>query len=106
MALGTGTVMVTRGSQGVIAGRDRQSWQAGVYQNIKTLDPSGSGDAFAAGVIAAVLQGKDMPGVIRYASALGASANRALGTTDGVFKAQEAEQFILDNPLQVQTKSI
>lgn len=106
LALGADTVMVTRGSQGVLAGSDGQSWQTGVYHNIQTLDPSGSGDAFAAGVIAALLQGKDMPDVIRYASALGASANRALGTTDGVFTAQEAEQFILENPLQIRSQGI
>jgi sugar/nucleoside kinase (ribokinase family) len=65
------------------------------------LDPSGSGDAFAAGIITGALAGWDMPATLRYASALGASATRAIGTTDGVFTADEAEAFVAARTLEV-----
>jgi hypothetical protein len=43
-----------------------------------------------------------MPAIIRYASALGASAIRSLGTTDGVFTALEVDEFLTTHPLEVQ----
>ena len=74
--------------------------ECGVYR-LKTIDPSGSGDAFTAGVIMGGLRGWDVPRTLRYASALGASAVRAIGTTDGVFTAAEAEAFVAANPVDV-----
>ena len=94
------TVFITLGKRGVLAGRGKEYWQAGVYE-INQLDPSGSGDAFDAGVVLGALRGWDMPKMIRYASALGASAIRALGTTDGVFISAEAEKFISTQPLEI-----
>ncbi len=102
LAQGANTVFITRGKEGVLAGRGRECWQAGVYP-LDVLDPSGSGDAFDAGVVLGALNGWDLPTTIRYASALGASAIRALGTTDGVFTAAQAAEFIALHPLEVQS---
>ena len=101
---GAHTVVITRGRKGVIVGlRSREFWQAGVYEMPNGVDPSGCGDAFAAGLVTGVVKGWDAPTMIRYASALGASAMRALGTTDGVFTAAQAQEFITKNPLAVQS---
>jgi sugar/nucleoside kinase (ribokinase family) len=97
---GVGMVLLTQGKKGVIAGQAGQWWQSGIF-HMDMLDPSGSGDAFTAGIITGVLEGFDIPRMLRFASALGASAVRALGTTDGVFNRQEAEQFILTHPLDI-----
>jgi sugar/nucleoside kinase (ribokinase family) len=101
--MGANTVIITRGRQGVIAGRGREFWQAGIYDMPNGVDPSGCGDAFAAGLVTGIVRGQDLPSMIRYASALGASAIRALGTTDGVFTSDQAEEFIKTNPLAIQT---
>lgn len=98
---GANTVIVTRGRHGAMAARGQELWQAGIYE-MSVVDPSGCGDAFAAGVVTGVVNGWDMPSTIRYASALGASAVRALGTTDGVFAATEAQEFVAANYLDVQ----
>jgi sugar/nucleoside kinase (ribokinase family) len=98
---GANTVFITLGRKGVLAGRGKESWQAGIYEMIQ-VDPSGSGDAFDAGVITGILQGWDLPTTIRYASSLGASAIRALGTTDGVFTAEEAQLFLDTHRLEVE----
>jgi sugar/nucleoside kinase (ribokinase family) len=97
---GARTVVITRGKEGVIAGCDRQVWRCGAYP-AKVVDPSGSGDAFAAGVMAGIRRGMVLPDMLRYGSALGASATRAVGTTDGVFSADEADAFVAANPLPV-----
>jgi sugar/nucleoside kinase (ribokinase family) len=95
------TVFITQGKRGILAGRGHEYWQAGVYA-MNQVDPSGSGDAFDAGVVLGALRGWDIPQMIRYASALGASAIRALGTTDGVFTAAEADEFIRTHAFEVQ----
>ena len=59
-----------------------------------SVDPSGSGDAFAAGVITGILHRWDMSDILRYAAALGASATTAIGTTDGVFTASTAQSYL------------
>jgi sugar/nucleoside kinase (ribokinase family) len=101
-AHGARTVIITQGKAGAIAGHDGQYWRCGTYP-AKVVDPSGSGDAFGAGIITAIRRGHDLPGLLRYGSALGASATRAVGTTDGVFTAAEAEAFVAANPLPVTT---
>lgn len=97
---GAKTVIITRGSEGTLAAREGRIWRSGTYQ-MNVVDPSGSGDAFTSGVIRSLLAGFELPQMLRYASAVGASATRAAGTTDAVFTAQEAEAFIKDHPLTV-----
>ena len=69
----------------------------------EVVDPSGSGDAFAAGVVASIDRGLDLPATLRFASALGASAIRALGTTDGVFTSTEVDEFLASHSLGIST---
>jgi sugar/nucleoside kinase (ribokinase family) len=94
--------VITCGPHGSIAVCDGKRWKADSYR-VSAIDPSGSGDAFDAGFIAGILYKWDMPKTLRYAAALGASAVTAIGTTDGVFTAAEAEKFIGDNPLDVRS---
>jgi sugar/nucleoside kinase (ribokinase family) len=105
MRMGANTVFVTLGRKGVLAGRGRQCWRAGIYE-MEMVDPTGSGDAFASGVVLGALRGWDIPTTIRYASALGASAIHALGTTDGVFTAKQAEAFISSHALEIEVAEI
>ncbi len=97
---GVGTVIITRGAEGSLAARGRQRWHAAAYP-VVGIDPSGSGDAFAAGLIAGIVQGWEMPETLRYAAALGASATTAVGTTDGVYNARQVEAFVAQHPLRV-----
>lgn len=97
---GASTVIVTRGGRGSVAIRDGKAWSCGAYA-MDVVDPSGSGDAFTSGVIRSLLQGWDLPQTLRYASAVGASATRAAGTTDSVFAAADAEKFVAEHPLTV-----
>ncbi len=100
---GANTVCITQGRKGVLAGTGRQYWQAGVFPVDEVVDPSGSGDAFTAGVVAGIARGWDLPATLRYASALGASAIRALGTTDGVFTAAQADEYLATHTLDILT---
>ena len=99
-AMGAGTVIVTRGPKGVMASRDRTTWQAGTFP-VNSVDSSGSGDAFAAGVLLGIINGWPMERLLTHASAFGASATRAIGTTDGVFTAAELDSFLSVHPLDI-----
>ncbi len=99
---GAHTVIVTQGKAGAVAARGGHYWRSDIFP-AKVVDPSGSGDAFDAGVITAIRRGWDLPKMLAYASALGSSATRAVGTTDGVFTAAEAETFLAVHALTVTT---
>jgi sugar/nucleoside kinase (ribokinase family) len=98
--IGARHVVITAGELGLVAVSEGRVWQAPAYQ-VHSIDMTGGGDAFSAGLITGVLRGWDMPAVLRYASALGASATLAVGTTPGVFTAAQAEAFIQSHPLEV-----
>ena len=98
---GAKTVVITQGKKGAIAASGKDLWRSASYK-VDVIDPSGSGDAFTGGLIAAALRGWEMPRVLAYAAALGASATRAIGCTDGVFSAQEAEAFLEAHTLPIE----
>ena len=100
LGYGANKVIITRGSRGALAVDGKDMWQSGIYK-IDSVDPSGSGDAFDAGVIMGILKGWDMSQILRYASALAASATRAVGTTTGIFTPKELELFMDSNQLEL-----
>lgn len=105
LRMGAKNVIITRGGAGAVAGTGDQRWTCGSYA-MSAIDPSGAGDAFASGILTGIAHGWDMPAMLAFASALGASATRAIGTTDGVFTFDEAQQFVKSNPLPIQTTTL
>jgi len=97
---GVRNVIITRGPKGSVAANGSEQWEAAAYQ-VDSIDPSGSGDAFAAGIISGVVRRWDMGETLRYAAALGASATTAVGTTDGVFTAEQTRNFLDQHALSV-----
>ena len=102
--MGADTVIITRGAHGVLAGRAGTIWRCEADQ-MTVIDPSGCGDAFTSGVIVGLLQAWSMAETLRYASAIGASATRAVGTTQSVFTAAEAAAFVRSHPITVTEES-
>lgn len=96
LAVGGECVVVTQGNGGVMAAKGDKYWGCGAFP-ANCIDPSGSGDAFSAGIITGLVHEWDMPQILRYASALGASATQTVGTTEGVFGVVEAEAFVAKN---------
>lgn len=90
---GSGTVIVTRGTAGAVL-RSRDELLEVPAPRVESIDQSGAGDAFSAGLIAGVLAGWDARRTVRFASVVGASATTALGCTAGVFSRAEADAFM------------
>lgn len=101
-AAGAKTVVITQGKNGSILVSDKQRLHAGVYPTTY-VGGTGSGDAFDAGYIAGLLAGEDPAGCLRWGSALGASCVRAIGATESVFSRPEAEAFIREHKLPIES---
>lgn len=87
---GARAVAVTLGERGafVLAGGERFAVLA---PQVEVVEPSGAGDAFAAGLIASLLDGLDARTCVARACVLGASACTALGCHDGVLTRAELD---------------
>jgi sugar/nucleoside kinase (ribokinase family) len=93
-------LVVTLGERGAVGVLGNECWRSNAYP-WQTVDPSGAGDAFASGLITGIVNDWDFPRSLVYASALGASATRAVGTTDGVLRDVQAQQLVAEQPVTV-----
>lgn len=87
------TVVITLGRQGSLAMRRNDVIETRPFP-MHTVDESGAGDAFAAGLITGLLNGWELEYSLSFASAVGASRTRALGCFEGVFTFDEAVAFL------------
>ena len=99
-AMGAATVIVSLGGDGALLVNRDGVWRAAAFP-VEFVDASGGGDAFDAGFIYGMLNHFDVEDCLRYASALGASCVRAIGTTPGVFTRGECEAFLREYPLEI-----
>ena len=102
--MGARRVVITLGEKGVVSLSDELEVKLGVYPT-RYVDGSGGGDAFNAGYILGLLEGRSELDCLRLASAVGASCVRAVGTTEGVFTRDETEAFIRAHELPVESLS-
>lgn len=99
--MGARRVVITLGEKGAISLSDELQVRIGVYPT-RFVDGSGGGDAFNAGYILGLLEGRPERECLELASAIGASCVRAVGTTEGVFTRDEAEAFLRGHELDFQ----
>ena len=86
-------VVITRGVRGCTA-KWRSEWIETPAYPVESVDESGAGDAFTAGLITGILEGWPLERILNFASIVGASCTRALGCTDGVFSFDEALEVL------------
>lgn len=94
---GARTVIVKRGGEGVVVRSATEVFELQAPP-IEAVEPSGAGDAFAAGLIVGLLEGWSLERSVRYASVIGASACTALGCYAGAFTRDEADAFLAAHP--------
>jgi sugar/nucleoside kinase (ribokinase family) len=97
---GAQTVVITCGHRGALVASPSGVFRAPPFP-IEFVDGTGSGDAFAAGYIHALLEGCDVGECVRVGSALGASCVRATGATTGVFNAAQLSDFLRSHPQEL-----
>ncbi|HTW11207.1 MAG TPA: sugar kinase [Solirubrobacteraceae bacterium] len=98
MALGAQRVLIKLGEHGTYV-RDGAVEFEMPAPEVEAIEPSGAGDAFAAGLIVGILEHWDLPRMVRFANVTGASACTALGAWNGVFSRAQSEEFLARHPL-------
>lgn len=97
---GAGTVVVTCGGDGAFLAGPSGTLRSGRFP-VEFVDGTGSGDAFAAGFIAGLLDGCAPERCLEMGSALGASCVRRAGATTGVFTRSELDEFLATHRLPI-----
>ncbi|QDT47997.1 putative sugar kinase YdjH [Symmachiella dynata] len=95
---GARTVVITRGETGTVLAGDGELIEGGVFP-VSFVDGTGSGDAFDAGFVLGMLEGRSNAECLRLGSALGASCVRQIGATAGVFTRPELDAFLREHEL-------
>jgi sugar/nucleoside kinase (ribokinase family) len=99
--MGAATAIVSLGGDGSLLVNRDGAWHAAAFP-VDFVDASGGGDAFDAGFIYGMLNQLSVEDCLRYASALGASCVRAIGTTPGVFTRAECDSFLREHHLRIE----
>lgn len=87
---GARLVVVKLGAAGAWATDGTRQWSVPAHQ-VTLVDPVGAGDAFAAGFLAARLEGADVPGCLERAALVAAMAVQVAGDIEGLPYRSEVE---------------
>jgi sugar/nucleoside kinase (ribokinase family) len=80
---GAELVIITKGSDGLFA--ENSDYQVNMKSiSVETVDPTGCGDCFTAGLVAGLNHGYDLVKLLKYSSAAGALSAAHLGCTTGI----------------------
>lgn len=90
--------LVTRGARGCLVVTETERVNIPAF-DIDVVDPTGAGDAFAAGVAWGIAQRWDWPTVGRFANAVGGLACCALGAQASLPSLAEVEKLLAANPV-------
>jgi sugar/nucleoside kinase (ribokinase family) len=99
--MGARRVVVSMGDRGLISLSDENEVRMGSFP-VPFVDGTGGGDAFIAGYIVGLLEGKSEMECLTLASAVGASCVREVGATPGVFRRHEADEFLARHEIPVE----
>jgi ribokinase len=89
--------LITRGGEGSRIVTETERLHVPAFA-VDVVDPTGAGDAYAAGVAWGMAQRWSWPEVGRFANALGALACRSLGAQSSLPSLAEVEQLLAENP--------
>lgn len=92
---GCRTVIITKGPEGALLATENTLIEVEAIPT-KVVDGSGAGDAFAAGFIAGMLEGRQLEECLQLGALVGASACTALGCHEGVLTGAETFSRLRD----------
>ena len=90
---GVGVVALKMGEMGSYIRKGDEEWRVPAFP-VTAIDANGAGDAFAAGFLAGISSGYDLPTTGKLANAVGASCVTAMGTVAGIRSLEETREFI------------
>ena len=81
------TVIISDGSNGVVASDGKTIVEAGIYAEVNVVDRTGAGDAFGSGFLSQWILGKSLRNSVVFASANSTSVVTKVGAKAGILKA-------------------
>lgn len=96
MDLGPRMVIVTDGEKGSYGSDGENFYQLGIFP-AKLVEMTGSGDAYATGVLAGLFYGKSLPEAMRWGSANGASVVEQVGPQAGLLSYNQMQEKLKEN---------
>ena len=81
------TVIISDGSNGVVASDGKTIVEAGIYAEVNVVDRTGAGDAFGSGFLSQWILGKSLRNAVVFASANSTSVVTKVGAKAGILKA-------------------
>jgi sugar/nucleoside kinase (ribokinase family) len=97
MACGAQRVLIKLGDRGTYVRAAGVSFEMPA-PHVDAVEPSGAGDAFAAGLIVGIREHWDLESQVRFANVVGASACTALGAWNGVFSREQEDLYLSAHP--------
>jgi 2-dehydro-3-deoxygluconokinase len=91
--LGPGLVVIKRGARGAVGIDGGTRVEVPAFR-VPEVDTVGAGDAFAAGLLSALLRDRPLDRALREASAVAALCVAAPGDTDGLPTAAERDAYL------------
>lgn len=79
-------IIVSDGPRGVVASDGKTIVKAGMYEDVKVVDRTGAGDAFASGFLSQWVQGKSLADSIVFGSANSTSVVTQIGAKAGILQ--------------------
>ncbi len=97
MELGPRIVVVTDGSNGACCFDGMNVYFQEIF-DVPVLEKTGSGDAFACGFLAALMNGLSVKDALRWGSANAGSVVGKIGAQAGLMKKNEIIKFLKNSP--------
>lgn len=104
--IGARIVCVTDGGNGAIASDGTVLYHCPVMAGVHVVDTTGAGDAFGTGATWALVQGMDLPNVLRAGTMNAASVIGALGAQAGLLTETKMHEQLKFAPIEVTVKSL
>lgn len=98
--LGPKMVIITDGERGSYGSDGKSFYHLDVFP-AKVVEKTGSGDAYAIGVLVAFFNGKDLAEAMRWGAANGAAVTEKLGSTEGLLTSDQMRLRLKENSIIV-----
>jgi len=97
---GAKNVIITDGMNGSIASDGKKYFHLDIVK-VRTLDMTGAGDSYLAGVIGALISGKELPEAMVWGARNGAAVVQKLGAQEGLMTFEQIK-IAENNPIKVE----
>jgi sugar/nucleoside kinase (ribokinase family) len=94
--LGPRNVVITDGRNGSYGFDGEKFWQIGLFPG-EVVEATGAGDAYATGVLSALVHGKSLAEAMRWGAANGASVVEQVGSTVGLLTYNQMQEKLKEN---------